>query len=305
MAGLRIDTGELAYGDVTVCAEARVDAFLGSSTAPGQGSERSIETRAKRLRGNIRGRAGEVAVLRFLADELPAEWAVIDVADRSGSPGDIQVHAEGPAPAAIASIEVKTTTYRQWRDRGRVIERSQLERDDTTIYVWCVTAETSLRDDVHILGWSFSDRVRACANPVPVRVPVPRPRLRIGGWHSGAVPQFPSASSSYDYDHDDVGLDEYEGGIEEYQVDSPGETNTRVAPDNWDHDWLGPAQEADRQLQLSLVHSAHPWPEGSGPMWMVSSEEVSDLVRTTAEVEPPEALVDAIVRWSRDRSGAV
>lgn len=105
---------------------------------------------------NMRGLAGEQAVLTALTQMLGRGYVVRDAADAPDGPSDLEV----TTPKGVLGVEVKTTTYGRWRKFGRAIPDDQLWMTDAAVYVWCAAADVRDMREIYIVGWSTTEDIR-------------------------------------------------------------------------------------------------------------------------------------------------
>ena len=273
LAALRVDISPKALGGIEERARVRLARFAAA------GSASVISGDGELLRRNVRGVAGEQAVLLWLRDVLGDAVEVRDAADAADGPSDLEV----TTAAGVLGIEVKTTTYDGWLRYGRSINAEQVWETDAEIYVWCAGPNMSKPREIHIVGWSTTDDVRRDHS-----------EQRFTGARGGSRRPIPVASSMHprervpQYGPDDSDFDEHEwyqsAGLEEGH-----EADVIDDPD------MSVSVERHQDALLTLL-TAPEWREGSEPRPGFGPS--SAIVRANAPVRPLADLGDWIANWT-------
>lgn len=272
LAALRVDISPKALVGIEERARARLTRF----EAAGRASQ--VSGGGELLRRNVRGVAGEQAVLFWLRDVLGDAIEVRDAADAPDGPSDLEVTTE----AGVLGVEVKTTTYERWLRFGRAISAEQVWDTDAEVYFWCAGPDVSKPREIHIVGWSTTADVRrdhseqrftgtrdGSMRPLPVAAPM-HPSERVPG-----------------YGLDDSDFDEHEWN----QSAGLGKVGEADAID--DSDRSGPVVR--HQDALSALLAVPEWREGNEPRPGFGPGKT--IVRANALVRPLTSLTDWISQW--------
>lgn len=102
------------------------------------------------------GLLGEIAVLRWMAQE---GWDCFSIADGDGkgnSRGDVAVQpraTSGPTVSSSSNIEVKTSRIQDWPRYERQLDAAQFVRMSCDVIVWCAADSQRPRRFVDVMGW--------------------------------------------------------------------------------------------------------------------------------------------------------
>lgn len=273
LAALRVDISLKALAGIEERARVRLARFEAAGRARLMSGDRGL------LRRNVRGVAGEQAVLLWLRDVLGDAVEIRDAADAADGPSDLEV----TTAAGVLGIEVKTTTYDGWLRYGRSISAEQVWDTDAEIYVWCAGPDVSKPREIHIVGWSTTDDVRRDHS-----------EQRFTGARDGSMRPIPVAASMHtsepvpEYGLDDSDFDEHEW----YQSAGLGKGHEADVIDDPD---MSASVVRHQDARLALL-TAPEWREGSEPRPGFGPSNA--IVRANAPVRSLTALADWIADWT-------
>jgi len=272
LVALRVDISPKALAGIEERARARLTRFKAAGLAS------AISGDGELLRRNVRGVAGEQAVLLWLRDVLGDAIEIRDAADAPDGPSDLEV----TTAAGVLGVEVKTTTYDRWLRFGRAIAAEQVWDTDAEIYVWCAGPDESKPREIHIVGWSTTADVRRDHS-----------EQRFTGTRDGSMRPLPVAAPIHpservpDYGLDDSDFDEHEWN----QSAGLGKGDEGEAIDN--SGMSGPVVR--NQDALSTLLTAPAWREGNEPRPGFGPSKT--IVRANAPMRPLTALTAWISQW--------
>ena len=275
LAALCVEISPKALAGIEQRARARLTRFEAAGRASAISGDEEL------LRRNVRGVAGEQAVLLWLRDLLGDAIVIRDAADAPDGPNDLEV----TTAVGVLGVEVKTTTYDRWLRFGRAITAEQVWATDAEIYVWCAAPDASKPREIHIVGWSTTADVRRDHS-----------EQRFTGTRDGSMRPLPVAAPMHpservpDYGLDDSDFDEHEWN----QSAGLGKVGEADAID--DSDMSGPVVR--HQDALSTLLTAPEWREGNEPR--PGFGPTKKIVRANAPVRPLTALTDWISQWVPD-----
>lgn len=230
---------------------------------------------------NRLGIIGELAAVAHLRAVLPPTWSVDWIGDAATDPADVLVRE--PSGLAVG-IEVKTTEDDRWSRQGRIIGADQMYSTTARAYLWCVAPRAIRLPDVYLLGWSATQEMRRTWSSVTF-TGVSRTSSEQTDYTDQEASGHHPEPGSYDYDVDDVDVDEYE--LQATQSD-----HVRAAPEE-------PARESGVNASaLSVQRASAPevvntWQEGSQPH--AGFGKVRELVKVNAKLRG----MDELPTWLR------
>lgn len=274
LEALRVSISPTALAGIEKRARARLTRFEAAGRAGAFVGEGEL------LRRNIRGVAGEQAVLRWLRVVLGDAVLIRDAADAADGPSDLEVTTS----TGVLGIEVKTTTYDGWLRHGRSITENQLFDTDAEVYVWCAGPDELKPREVYVIGWSTTADVRREAS-----------EQRYTGHRDGSMRPAPVSDAKHlnervpEYGVDDSGFDEHEW-YQSVGLREVDDANTDESPDVRE-----PVTHLDA---LSTLLRTPEWCEGNEPRPGFGPSKA--IVRANAAVRQLAALVAWIGAWEPD-----